>query len=132
MQLIQVAPSKATAFNPTFRNLTCGALLVPDRDGLVPTNVPAAVDQATLAALEGTYTFPSSSSLDRLGPFGAVGRKPGVVAAVHDELAAREQHDRGWRALLKIENRHLHDGDSKATSLVLNPGPWEITGQRIN
>jgi CubicO group peptidase (beta-lactamase class C family) len=26
----------------------------------------------------------------------------------------------------------VHDGAGKATSLVLNPGPWEITGQRIN
>ena len=26
----------------------------------------------------------------------------------------------------------LEDGDGKATGLVLNPGPWEITGQRIN
>ena len=26
----------------------------------------------------------------------------------------------------------LHDGAGKATSLVLNPGPWQITGQRIN
>jgi CubicO group peptidase (beta-lactamase class C family) len=26
----------------------------------------------------------------------------------------------------------LHDGAGKATSLVLNPGPWHITGQRIN
>jgi hypothetical protein len=26
----------------------------------------------------------------------------------------------------------LHDGASPATQLVLNPGPWQITGQRIN
>jgi hypothetical protein len=26
----------------------------------------------------------------------------------------------------------MHDGAGKATSLVLNPGPWEITGHRIN
>jgi hypothetical protein len=26
----------------------------------------------------------------------------------------------------------LQDGASKATSLVLNPGPWQIAGQRIN
>jgi CubicO group peptidase (beta-lactamase class C family) len=26
----------------------------------------------------------------------------------------------------------LHDGAGKAASLVLNPGPWQITGQRIN
>jgi hypothetical protein len=26
----------------------------------------------------------------------------------------------------------LHDGAGKAMSLVLNPGPWQITGQRIN
>ena len=26
----------------------------------------------------------------------------------------------------------LQDGAGKATSLVLNPGPWQIAGQRIN
>ena len=26
----------------------------------------------------------------------------------------------------------LHDGAGKPTGLVLNPGPWQITGQRIN
>jgi hypothetical protein len=26
----------------------------------------------------------------------------------------------------------VHDGADKATSLVVNPGPWQITGQRIN
>jgi hypothetical protein len=26
----------------------------------------------------------------------------------------------------------LHDGAGKATTLVLNPGPWQITGDRIN
>jgi hypothetical protein len=26
----------------------------------------------------------------------------------------------------------LHDGAGKPTDLVLNPGPWQITGQRIN
>jgi hypothetical protein len=26
----------------------------------------------------------------------------------------------------------LHDGAGRATSLVLNPGPWQITGHRIN
>jgi C-terminal processing protease CtpA/Prc len=26
----------------------------------------------------------------------------------------------------------LHDGTGKATGLVLDPGPWEITGRRIN
>jgi hypothetical protein len=28
--------------------------------------------------------------------------------------------------------KFLQDGDGKTTSLVLNPGPWEITVQRIN
>ena len=26
----------------------------------------------------------------------------------------------------------VHDGAGKATSLVLNPGPWQITGHRVN
>ena len=26
----------------------------------------------------------------------------------------------------------VHDGAGKATTLVLNPGPWQITGHRVN
>ena len=96
MQLIQVAPSKSNLFNPTFRNLTYGALLVPDRDGSVPANAPAAIDQAALAAFEGTYTFPSSSSRDKLGPFGGLGIEVAmqngllkVVSPVRDAPAVR-------------------------------------------
>jgi hypothetical protein len=73
MQFIQVVPNKSNRFNPTFRNLAYGALLVPRQDMPVPTNAPAAIDRGTLAAFEGTYAFPSSSSRDKLGPFGGVG-----------------------------------------------------------
>jgi len=241
MQLIQVAPSKSNLFNPTFRNLTYGALLVPDRDGSVPANAPAAIDQAALAAFEGTYTFPSSSSRDKLGPFGGLGIEVAmqngllkVVSPVRDAPAVRAgvmandiithldgeatqgmtvnaalEKMRGpvntairlriarkgqdtpieltiVRALvrsasaagadlqvavkdgkLEIEASgallvldfekgapttvvplssseflvdggdhtrlaFLQDGAGKATSLVLNPGPWQIAGQRIN
>jgi hypothetical protein len=62
VQLIQVAPGKDGAVNHTFRNLTYGAFLVPDRG--VPAG-PAAIDQAALATLEGTYRFASSSSRDK-------------------------------------------------------------------
>jgi CubicO group peptidase (beta-lactamase class C family) len=96
IQLIQVAPSKSNLFSPTFRNLTYGALLVPDRDGPVPADAPAAIDQAALASFEGTYTFPSSSSRDKLGPFGGLGMEVAmqngllkVVTPVRDAPAAR-------------------------------------------
>jgi CubicO group peptidase (beta-lactamase class C family) len=63
MQLIQVAPGKDAPINQTFRNLTYGALLIPDQGA--PASVPATVDQALLAAFEGTYRFASSSARDR-------------------------------------------------------------------
>jgi CubicO group peptidase (beta-lactamase class C family) len=241
MQLIQVVPSKANLFNPTFRNLAYGALLVPHVEEPAPANPPAAIDQSTLAALEGTYTFPSSSSRDRQGPFGGLGLDVAmrngllkVVTPVRDAPAARagilandvithldgettqgmslntaiekmrgpaqtsirltiarEGQDApleltivrapvraatGASADLQVAVKNgklqveasgampvldfgkgapttvvplsrseflvdggdhtrlafLEDGDGKATSLVLNPGPWEITGQRIN
>src|SRR5882724_10757364 len=64
VQLIQVAPGKDGPINHTFRNLTYGAFLVPDQR--VPAAAPAAIDQAALAAFEGTYRFSSSSSRDKL------------------------------------------------------------------
>lgn len=63
VQLIQVAPGKYGPINHTFRNLTYGAFLVPDQG--VPASAPAAIDQAALAAFEGTYRFASSSSRDK-------------------------------------------------------------------
>jgi CubicO group peptidase (beta-lactamase class C family) len=63
VQLIQVQPGKDGPINHTFRNLTYGAFLVPDR--AVPASGPAAIDQATLAAFGGTYRFASFSSRDK-------------------------------------------------------------------
>ena len=63
VQLIQVAPGKYGPINHTFRNLTYGALLVPGQG--VPASAPEAIDQAALAAFEGTYGFASSSSRDK-------------------------------------------------------------------
>ena len=62
VQLIQVAPGKDGPINHTFRNLTYGAFLIPDR--AAPAS-PAEIDQTALAALEGTYRFASSSSRDK-------------------------------------------------------------------
>jgi CubicO group peptidase (beta-lactamase class C family) len=63
VQLIQVAPGKYGPINHTFRNLTYGAFLVPDQG--LPASAPAAIDQAALAAFEGTYRFASPSSRDK-------------------------------------------------------------------
>jgi hypothetical protein len=63
VQLIQVTPGKDGPINHTFRNLTYGAFLVPDRG--MPATWPAAIDQTALAAFEGTYRFASSSSRDK-------------------------------------------------------------------
>src|SRR5215475_4821449 len=73
IQLIHVAPDKIGQFRGGFRNLTYGAFLIPDRGGPVSANAPAAIDQADLAAFEGTYTFPASSSRDKHEPFGGLG-----------------------------------------------------------
>ena len=63
VQLIQVAPGKDGPINHTFRNLAYGAFLIPDQG--VSASAPAAIDQAALAAFEGTYRFASSSSRDK-------------------------------------------------------------------
>jgi CubicO group peptidase (beta-lactamase class C family) len=63
VQLIHVAPGKDGPINHTFRHLTYGAFLVPDQG--VPASTRAAIDQAALAAFEGTYRFASASSRDK-------------------------------------------------------------------
>jgi CubicO group peptidase (beta-lactamase class C family) len=240
VQLIQVAPGKDGPFNRTFRNLAYGAFLIPGRGG--PASAPAAIDQAALAAFEGTYRFASSSARDRQerGEFGGLGvevamqdgllkmlfplrdapaARAGVVAGdiithldgeatqgmplgqalqkmrgrtgttvrlkiarkgqdepieleiaravIRPEAAGSELQvavkdgklqveDRGALPVLDFEKgapvavvatsrnefvvdggdhtrmAFLQDTTGKATGLVLDPGPWEITGQRIN
>jgi CubicO group peptidase (beta-lactamase class C family) len=238
IQLLHVAPDKAVEFRAPFRNLTYGTFLVPDRGVLASATAPAAIDQAALAAFEGTYRFASSSSRDKQEPFGGLGieiaMRDGllkVVSPIRDAPAAkagvmandiithldgegtqgmtlnqalermrglvntkirlrivRMGHDapieltitRGLIRMagvdlqaavkdgkLQIEARgvlpvldfeqgapvtvvpmsrneffvdggdhtrmaFLHDGAGRPTDLVLNPGPWQITGRRIN
>jgi CubicO group peptidase (beta-lactamase class C family) len=240
VQLIQVAPGKDGPINHTFRNLTYGAFLVPDQG--LPASAPAAIDQAALAAFEGTYRFASSSSRDKQErrEFGGLGieiamqdgllkvlfpirnapaARAGVMANdtithLDDEATqgmtlnqalekmrgpvnttvrlkiARKGQDgpieltivravirpeaagsdlqvavkdgklliegRGAVPVLDFEQgapiaavpmssnafvvdggdhtrmAFLHEGAGEPTGLVLNPGPWQITGQRIN
>jgi CubicO group peptidase (beta-lactamase class C family) len=63
IQLIQAGTENYDQFWASFRNLTYGAFLVPDQSA--PAVAPATIDQAALAAFEGTYRFASSSSRDR-------------------------------------------------------------------
>ena len=51
-----------------FRNLTYGALLVPDRGVPASSTAPAAIDQTALAAFAGTFRFTSTSSRDKQAP----------------------------------------------------------------
>jgi CubicO group peptidase (beta-lactamase class C family) len=239
VQMIQVVPGKDGPINQTFRNLTYGAFLIPGQG--TPAATPASVDQATLAAFEGTYRFASSSARDKQEgrEFGGLGLEvtmqegvlkvlfpirgtpaasAGVMANdiithVDDEATERMTLNQAIekmrgptgttvrlkvarkgqdgpieftiaRAVIRLEaassdlqvavkdgklqvearalpvldfekgapitvvptSRNefvvdggdhtrlafLGDGTDKATGLVLDPGPWEITGQRIN
>jgi CubicO group peptidase (beta-lactamase class C family) len=240
IQLIQVAPDKTGQFRAPFRNLTYGAFMVHDRGLPAPTTAPGAIDQAVLAAFEGTYRFASSSSRDKQGEFGGLGieiaMRDGllkVLSPIRDAPAAKAgvmandiithldgeptqgmtldqalEKMRGpvntmsrlrivrkgqdapieltiVRAPIRLQGAggdlqialkdgklqiessgalpvldfeqgapvavvptssnefvidggdhtrmaFLHDGAGKPTDLVLNPGPWQITGQRIN
>ena len=94
VQLIQVASGKSDPFFRAFRNLTYGALRIPDQG--VPAPAPAAIDQAALMAFEGTYRFASSSSRDVQNEFGGLGidisMQGGVlkvVSPIRDAPAAR-------------------------------------------
>ncbi len=94
VQLIQVASEAGPSFFGPFRNLTYGALRVPDQG--VPSSAPAPIDQAALATLAGSYRFGSISSRDLQTEFGGLGvevaMKDGVLnvkSAFRDMPAAR-------------------------------------------
>jgi CubicO group peptidase (beta-lactamase class C family) len=73
IQLIQAGTENYDQFWTPFRNLTYGAFLIPDHRA--PTAATAAIDQAALAAFEGTYRLGSPSSRDMQVPreFGGLG-----------------------------------------------------------
>jgi CubicO group peptidase (beta-lactamase class C family) len=73
VQLIQVEPNTSGAFQRMFRNLTYGALIVPDQGVPAAAAAPATIDTVTLATYAGTYVFPSISSRDKQTPFGGLG-----------------------------------------------------------
>jgi len=96
IQLIHVAPDKSFQFRAPFRNLTYGTFLVPDRGVPASATAPAAIDQAALAAFEGTYRFASSNSRDKQEPFGGLGIEIAmqggllkVLSPIQDAPAAR-------------------------------------------
>jgi CubicO group peptidase (beta-lactamase class C family) len=62
VQMIHVSGG-SVPFQSTLRNLAYGALRVPDQG--IPARAPAAIDQASLTTVEGTYRFASSSARDR-------------------------------------------------------------------
>lgn len=98
IQLVHAAPAKlGQAWGP-FRNLTYGALLIPDQRTPVPAIEPAAPDQSALAAYEGNYRFASLSSWDKQEPRPFVGLgmeirmengRLKVVSPVRDAPAAK-------------------------------------------
>jgi CubicO group peptidase (beta-lactamase class C family) len=75
LQLIQVAPGRGGPFIRMFRDLTYGALTVPDQGVPPSAAAPVAIDATTLADYAGTYTFSSISSRDQQAP------RPGVLLA---------------------------------------------------
>ncbi|MBV8775948.1 MAG: serine hydrolase, partial [Alphaproteobacteria bacterium] len=105
LQLIQVAPGKGGQFVRMFRNLTYGALTVPDQGVLTSAAAPVAIDAATLATYSGTYAFSSISAHDQQAPgpgpllarefgglgidFSMVGGRARVNAAIRDMPAAK-------------------------------------------
>ncbi len=96
IQFIQVATGNFG--RAPFRNLTYGAFRVPDQGVPASATAPAAIDQAALAAFEGTYRFASYSSRDKQEqvPFGGLGIEVAmqdglvkVVSPIRDAPAAR-------------------------------------------
>jgi CubicO group peptidase (beta-lactamase class C family) len=65
VQMIDAAPNTSSPFQHMFRNLTYGALRVPDQGVMTSAAAPVTIDAATFATYAGTYTFGSTSSRDR-------------------------------------------------------------------
>ena len=91
VQLIHTTKNAQQLWTP-FRNMTYGAFLIPDQGA--PASAP--IDQAALAAFEGTYRFASFSSRDLQSEFGGIGievaMKEGilrVVSPIRDMPAAK-------------------------------------------
>jgi CubicO group peptidase (beta-lactamase class C family)/ATP-dependent Clp protease adapter protein ClpS len=85
VQMIQVAPDASDPYRTAFRNLTYGALLIPERPVLAVSEKPIAVDTKTLADYIGTYDFGlTTSSRDRQGPPVDTGRRVGIQFEVED------------------------------------------------
>jgi CubicO group peptidase (beta-lactamase class C family) len=127
VQLIQVAPGKSGSISQTFRNLTYGAFLVPDQGA--PSSTPTAIDQAALAALEGTYRFASSSSRDRQErrEFGGIGMEIAiqdgvlkVLFPVADAPAAR--------AGVRANDIITHVDDEATQGMTLNQALEKMRG----
>jgi CubicO group peptidase (beta-lactamase class C family) len=75
VQMIDAAPGTSGPLQRTFRNLTYGALRVPDQGVTASAVASVTIDAATLAAYAGTYTLSSTSSRDMQVPreFGGLG-----------------------------------------------------------
>jgi CubicO group peptidase (beta-lactamase class C family) len=119
VQLIQVEPGKDGPINHTFRNLTYGAFLVPDR--AVPASGPAAIDQAALAVFEGTYRFASFSSRDKQErrEFGGLG----IEVAMPDGLL---------KVLYPVRNAPAARAGVMANDIITHIDDKAIQGMALN
>jgi CubicO group peptidase (beta-lactamase class C family) len=85
VQMIQV---DSDPYRSAFRNLTYGALLIPEQPVLAVSAQPVAVDTKTLADYVGTYDFGlTTSSSDRQGPPIDTGRRVGIQFEPEDRGA---------------------------------------------
>jgi CubicO group peptidase (beta-lactamase class C family) len=75
VQMIDAAPGTSGPPQRMFRNLTYGALRVPDQGVMPSAATPVTIDAATLGTYAGTYTFGSTSSRDMQVPreYGGLG-----------------------------------------------------------
>jgi hypothetical protein len=127
IQLMHVAPDKAVQFRAPFRNLTYDTFLVPDQGVPASATAPAAIDQAGLAAFEGTYRFSSFSSRDKQEPFGGLGIQIAMqdgllkaVAPIRDAPAAK--------AGVMANDIITHLNDEATRSITLNQALEKMRG----
>jgi CubicO group peptidase (beta-lactamase class C family) len=129
IQLIHIGTNNFSQFWTPFRNLTYGAFLVPDQGVPVAAAVPAAIDEAALAAYEGTYRFPSYSSRDKQVPpeFGGLG----IEIAIRDGLLkvlSPIQDAPGAKAGILANDIITHLDDEATQGMTLNQALNKMRG----
>ncbi|MBR1196000.1 serine hydrolase [Bradyrhizobium sp. AUGA SZCCT0158] len=121
--MIQVVPSKANLYRAALRNLTYGALRVPEPAGFAPPARPIALGAAALDDYVGKYDFgQSSSARDKMNSSSSA---PGIGAEI--ELTGG-----GVRIRRALDNSPSANAGLKSGDVITEIDGAPVTGLTVN